>query len=567
MDSPDLLADLRALDVITPKDDARRRTIIARAYHAAFLAASDSGVADDVARVVRRGALHKQLVDVLTAIGDPALIRVARRLSSLHAWRLIADYVLEMPIPPGQETACIDEAAEIITVVEGRQRRRAFFDILDSTLVDLKLCAGDIDDAEVRLPLLRHLVRIHLARGDAEEARDAAERMGDFEDEGRAAQAPLMAEISAFQRSIGENISARRFLADAVRLAHGVSGDETDLPGAVFRDMVDRLIDGDATDYALEVAEEIVNDSRRDRVLALIAGTEAASGRFDAARNAIDGIADPKRRQAATGPLIVARARDGDIETALAEASALANDDGRVSTLAALAEVLVKAGRTTEALDLVRRVHDEQADMDDRTARLEAVNKALAAQIKAGDGEGAEKAAAALTVDSVTGWVFRLMTDAYAEAGDYDAAFATAARVGSEFFRGRAYQTVAWAAADAGQFGSAEQAVAAIDSARTRVRTRVRLAECQAAAGLSETAKGTLDRALSEIEDYESIADRFSQSEPVARAIIAVRDGGAVEAAVSTALAVADGRRGSAARAVHLLDAAWLMAAPETAAT
>ena len=307
-----------------------------------------------------------------------------------------------------------------------------------------------------------------------------------------------MAEISAFQRSIGENISARRFLADAVRLAHGVSGDETDLPGAVFRDMVDRLIDGDATDYALEVAEEIVDDSRRDRVLALIAGTEAASGRFDAARNAIDGIANPKRRQAATGPLIVARARDGDIETALAEASALANDDGRVSTLAALAEVLVKAGRTTEALDLVRRVHDEQADMDDTTARLEAVNKALAAQIKAGDGEGAEKAAAALTVDSVTGWVFRLMTDAYAEAGDYDAAFATAARVGSEFFRGRAYQTVAWAAADAGQFGSAEQAVAAIDSAPTRVRTRVRLAECQAAAGLSEAAKGTLDRALSE---------------------------------------------------------------------
>jgi hypothetical protein len=566
MDSSDQMADLRALDAVMPKNDARRRTIVSRAYHTAFLAASSADVADDAASIVRRGALHKQLMDVLTSVDDPALIRVARHLASLHAWRLIADYVLETPIPPGQETACIDHAAEIIAVVEGRTRRRAFFDTLDVTLLDLRLCASDIDDTEEKLSLLRYLVRIHLERGDAEEAREAAKLMGLAGGDGPAAHAVALSEIVARQRSMGEDISARRDLGDAVRLAHRATDDTVDVPGAVFGDVIDRLLDGDAGDYAIEVAEEIADDIDRDRALATIAKAEADAGRPEAARNAIARITDPERRQTATGPLIVGRARDGDIGTAVAEASALTDVVGRLSTLASLAEVLVDGGWTTEALDLARRVFDEHAQSSDPATHVDAVAVGLAVQIKAGDAGGAEEMAAGLSKDLISGWIFRRMTDAYIAVGDYDAAFVAAFQVETGLFRNWAYQAIVWASGDAGGFEIAEKAIEKVDTAPARVRSRLRIAECRVLSGAADEANASLDAALAEIGDYEYVADRYEQSEAVARAIIAVRGGSTVEMAVSTALAAADACRDPAARAVHLLDAAWLMAAPEAAA-
>ena len=566
MNSSDQMADLRALDAVTPKNDARRRTIVSRAYHTAFLAASSVDVADDAASILRRGALHKQLMDLLTSVDDPALIRVARRLASLHAWRLIADYVLETPIPPGQETACIDDAAEIIAVVEGRTRRRAYFDTLDVTLLDLRLCASDIDDTEERHSLLRYLVRIHLDRGDAEEAREAARLMGLAGGEGGAAHAVALSEIVARQRSLGEDISARRDLGDAVRLAHRAMEDTVDVPGAVFRDLIDQLLDGDAGDYAIEVAEEIADDAERDRALATIVKAEADAGRPEAARNAIDRMTDPERRQAATGPLIVGRARDGNAGTAVAEASALADAEARVSTLASLAEVLIDCGRTDEALGLARRIFDEHARSNDPTTHVNAVAVGLVVLIKAGAGEGVEEKATGLSNDLISGWIFRRMTDAYLEVGNYDAAFIAASRIETDLFRNWAYQAIVWASSDAGAFEIAEAAIEKINTARARVRSRLRIAECRVLFGTADEANANLDSALREIGDYQYVADRYEQSEAVARAIIAVRDRSAVETAVSSALAQADACRDPAARAVHLLDAAWLMAAPETAA-
>jgi len=335
MSEPNLLGDLRTLDAVTPKDDARRRTIVARAWHAAFVAACDADVMEDPAGIMRRGALHKQLIDRLTSVDDPALIRVARRLASLHAWRLYADYVLETPIPPGQETTCVNDAAEVIAVVEGRRRRRAFFDTLDVTLVDLRLTATDIMEPDTRLPLLRQMVEIHLARDNGDEAREAAGYMEGAGPIGEQARALALTVIAGRLRSIGEDYAARRDLADAVRLAHGVSRDGAEEPGSVLRDMIGLLVAIDAADYAREVAEEIADDTMRKEASALIDDAEVpdlekgvGEPGLDHVRSEIEGIESLAVRYSLSEPLaraLIAVGDGGTIELSIAESLAAAD--------------------------------------------------------------------------------------------------------------------------------------------------------------------------------------------------------------------------------------------------
>jgi len=76
-----------------------------------------------------------------------------------------------------------------------------------------------------------------------------------------------------------------------------------------------------------------------------------------------------------------------------------------------------------------------------------------------------------------------------------------------------------------------------------------------------------LDHIRSEIEGLESLAARYSLSEPLARALIAVGDGGTIELSIAESLAAADAEPDAAKRAIHLLDASWLMALESTPIT
>lgn len=122
MTSPeDLLGEAKTLAENPVRNDARRRTIIGRAYYAAYHCALAHQAAEAFSfspdrRNARQRHIgrHQQLIEHLRASPSKVVRRVAESLLELKEWRTAADYHLDSPIPLQQEQTCLDLAEEII---------------------------------------------------------------------------------------------------------------------------------------------------------------------------------------------------------------------------------------------------------------------------------------------------------------------------------------------------------------------------------------------------------------------------------------------------------------------
>jgi hypothetical protein len=110
-----LANDLTGRALLVPAlDPAACRSVISRAYYAAFLVAQE--FLDRIKVVVSRNPqAHVTVQYALNNSGDPTLVAVGSKLGILHAQRLAADYDLARPDPerPSQATTMLTLAQEV----------------------------------------------------------------------------------------------------------------------------------------------------------------------------------------------------------------------------------------------------------------------------------------------------------------------------------------------------------------------------------------------------------------------------------------------------------------------
>jgi uncharacterized protein (UPF0332 family) len=117
-DAHDLLRDVERLSQgpARDRDDARRRTMISRAYYSAFhhVRAATGYVDSDRGGGIPTG-MHKRFVDWLKGAADPQLNRYGALLLGLYSKRIQADYRLGRAIQPGAELHAVRQARAILT--------------------------------------------------------------------------------------------------------------------------------------------------------------------------------------------------------------------------------------------------------------------------------------------------------------------------------------------------------------------------------------------------------------------------------------------------------------------
>lgn len=109
----DLFQDAERLAevAVARSDDARRRTILSRAYYAAYHHVRRRVGAQPPGR--GEGGMHRRYLNWLAASDDEARQRVGRMLDRLYRNRLHADYDLSRPIPSGGELYALTEARRV----------------------------------------------------------------------------------------------------------------------------------------------------------------------------------------------------------------------------------------------------------------------------------------------------------------------------------------------------------------------------------------------------------------------------------------------------------------------
>jgi uncharacterized protein (UPF0332 family) len=114
----ELLLDTNDLIRTVNKDDARRRTIVSRAYYAAFhhclIVSRNNGYAFD--RNGRYGT-HESLIKFLRNHSNSDMEYAGRLLEGLKARRIIADYAMDLPISTCEAKETIEEASVILNEV------------------------------------------------------------------------------------------------------------------------------------------------------------------------------------------------------------------------------------------------------------------------------------------------------------------------------------------------------------------------------------------------------------------------------------------------------------------
>jgi uncharacterized protein (UPF0332 family) len=118
----DLLKDAEKLAAVAPgqRDDARRRSILSRAYYAAYHQARSRFGAEPAGRGA--GGMHRRFLTWLAASDDETGQRVGRILDRLYRSRLHADYDLARPIQPGGELHALGEARRIAAATAPEKR-------------------------------------------------------------------------------------------------------------------------------------------------------------------------------------------------------------------------------------------------------------------------------------------------------------------------------------------------------------------------------------------------------------------------------------------------------------
>lgn len=119
-DPTDLLRDVERLVElpVQERDDARRRTLISRAYYAAFhhvRAIADYADVQQGADARTATGMHRRFLDWLKKQSDPRLNRYGALLLRLYDHRITADYRLGRPIQPGAELAAVSKARTILS--------------------------------------------------------------------------------------------------------------------------------------------------------------------------------------------------------------------------------------------------------------------------------------------------------------------------------------------------------------------------------------------------------------------------------------------------------------------
>ncbi|HEY0836391.1 MAG TPA: hypothetical protein VGE72_20960 [Azospirillum sp.] len=117
----DLWNEAKLLDSDSAKTDTRRRTIIGRAYYAAYhrvlSAAKEQGFRYDPdvrGRNGRRLGSHQQLIEFLRVTGVRRAVLAGDALEVLRCRRTAADYELSSPVEIGKETDSVALAEEIL---------------------------------------------------------------------------------------------------------------------------------------------------------------------------------------------------------------------------------------------------------------------------------------------------------------------------------------------------------------------------------------------------------------------------------------------------------------------
>ena len=119
----EMLLDARQLLNVVPHE-GRRRTVISRAYYAAFHFLNQHPCCNQYERTSGRGT-HQDLLEYLGSSPEPNVQSAAELLQSLYTRRIEADYRLSNHVLRGTEVHCVEDAAYIIeeTLVEYEEAR------------------------------------------------------------------------------------------------------------------------------------------------------------------------------------------------------------------------------------------------------------------------------------------------------------------------------------------------------------------------------------------------------------------------------------------------------------
>ncbi len=117
IDAQDIIDD--AIDALaSAKTEARQRTVVSRAYYAAyhFLLAHTCGQPFATGATGRKGGLHRDFIAWLYKSRDPCVVSVAHKLDTLFDDRVQADYKINVHLPAKMAQDAVSTASEIIDV-------------------------------------------------------------------------------------------------------------------------------------------------------------------------------------------------------------------------------------------------------------------------------------------------------------------------------------------------------------------------------------------------------------------------------------------------------------------
>ena len=253
--------------------------------------------------------------------------------------------------------------------------------------------------------------------------------------------------------------------------------------------------------FAMEI------EASRAYVLREVAVAQARAGDTEAAREtaalahaAALKIEDDNSRANMLVAVAAAQARAGDIEAAReTAASAIKDDDSRVSALAPVVAHLVKAGyiEVAQAGDIEAALATASA-IENASSRASALESVAITQVEAGDIEAALVTASAIENAWSRAYALAIVAKAQATAGDIDAAretgaqaHAAALKIEDDNSRANVLVRVAAALAQAGDIEAALTAASTIENAMARAPVLVAVAAAQALAGDIEAARET----------------------------------------------------------------------------
>jgi uncharacterized protein (UPF0332 family) len=120
-----MLEDARAL-LQQQCDEARSRTVISRAYYAAYHLMLTRPFAQRFSTSQGAGAgIHRQFLDFLKQTSDPKVLRARARLKGIYERRIRADYRPDLVATHNMAKEVIEDADELFEICLGEEAGEA----------------------------------------------------------------------------------------------------------------------------------------------------------------------------------------------------------------------------------------------------------------------------------------------------------------------------------------------------------------------------------------------------------------------------------------------------------